>query len=378
MKSVEEAIKKNKPEIMASWEKAVRKEIPASESTVPLALRNLLPSLLEEIAQVISRYEQEEFILEPEKYEEIIRDSNAHGRHRATSSEYTVGQIIKEYIILHQVMIKFLKSKKVYDAETGIVLSNSLEMAMAYSAGSFSESLQEMREKLTGTLAHDIRNPISAAYTSIDMMKYSDGEERFKKVKNISLKGLRRSLDLLEGLLDAITVKAGQGITMDFSETDLIEHVALVYEEASEIYSNNIRLVHEDDEIKGVMDGTAVKRALENLITNAVKYGVYDKPITIEIKNSSEIVTLKVHNYGEPISPEDQNNIFNFLNRKDTNSEGLQSWGMGLTLVKIVAEAHGGHVEVKSDKESGTTFSIVLHKHANKPGKTRARLNFTK
>lgn len=378
MKSVEETIKENKPEIMASWEKAVRKEIPASQSTEPLALRNLLPALLEEIAEVISRHEQEEFILEPERYEEIIRDSNAHGRHRATSLEYTVNQIIKEYIVLHQVMINFLKSKKVYDAETGIVLANSLEMAMAYSSGSFSDSLQEMREKLTGTLAHDIRNPISAAYTSVDMMKYSDGEERFNKVKNISLKGLRRSLDLLEGLLDAITVKAGQGITMDFSETDLIEHVTLVYDEATEIYSNNIKLVHKDEEIKGIMDGTAIKRALENLITNAVKYGYHDKPITIEVENSEEIVVLKVHNYGEPVSPEDQNKIFNFMNRKDSNPEGLQSWGMGLTLVKIVAEAHAGHVEVKSDKEDGTTFSIILHKYANKPGKTRAKLNFSR
>lgn len=106
-----------------------------------------------------------------------------------------------------------------------MVLTYTLETSMSHSFSAFSDSLQEMRETLVGTLAHDLRNPISAAYFSIDIMKHSDGEERFKKVKEMTLKSLRRSLDLMEGLLDAISVKAGEGITLNFSESNLVEDI---------------------------------------------------------------------------------------------------------------------------------------------------------
>ncbi|UJH93015.1 ATP-binding protein [Antarcticibacterium sp. 1MA-6-2] len=112
-------------------------------------------------------------------------------------------------------------------------------------------------------------------------------------------------------------------------------------------------------------------------MTNAVKYGASDKPITVSIKNDNEKVILQVHNFGNPISPENREEIFNFLNRLDCESGSeLQSWGIGLTFVKMAAEAHGGHVELESDEEKGTTFSVILPKHSNKPGKRRAMLNF--
>lgn len=52
----------------------------------------------------------------------------------------------------------------------------------------------------------------------------------------------------------------------------------------------------------------------------------------------------------------------------------LKSWGMGLTIVKMAAEAHGGHVELISDDERGTTFCLMLAKYSNKPEKVRSKL----
>lgn len=66
-------------------------------------LRNLLPNLLDDISEVMVRQEEgKESNLDEEKCEEIIKESIDHGRHRATSSQYTVKQMIREYIILKQ------------------------------------------------------------------------------------------------------------------------------------------------------------------------------------------------------------------------------------------------------------------------------------
>lgn len=263
--------------------------------------------------------------------------------------------------------------------EIGILITYILETSMSHSVSSFSDSLQEMREKLVGTLSHDVRNPVSAAYTAVDMMDCEQEKDQLNKLKDLTKKSLRRSLDLMEGLLDAISVRAGEGITMNFAENNLVYDVKKVHEEANQIYYNDIKFHCEEDKITAIYDGTAIRRILENLITNAVKYGAPDQTIDLIVENQKEKVLLKVHNQGNPISPEKKEIVFQFLNRSEEEASGkLKSWGMGLAFVKMAAEAHGGHVELLSDQEKGTIFTVEIQKYSNQPGKVRARLNYPK
>ncbi len=377
MKRAAEVLNSCVSEIMDTWENTVKDEISASSISSELALRNQLPHLLKDIASILDRYEGFSEVDKQEKFEEVVKNSMDHGRHRATSSHYTVEQIIREYIIFHRVLTDVLIQHEVYFREVGIILKYSLEMAMLNSARSFNDSLQEMREKLVGTLAHDIRNPISAAYFSLDVMEFADTKERFDSLKKMGINSLQKSLDLLEGLLDAISVKAGEGITLNFEEMDIAKEVKWVYNEASEIYNSTINYTCKSDKIIGVFDGTAIRRVTENLVTNAIKYGEREKPVSIIVEDLGENIVIKVHNFGNPIPKREQETIFKFLNRLQGSGSGdLQGWGMGLTLVKSVARAHGGKVELESDEEKGTTFSLFLDKHANKPGKIKTELNY--
>lgn len=378
MKSASEVINVNSPHIMEEWERRVVKEIPAASISSNLALRNQLPNVLEDIAEIIERYDGSMDLESNEEYDEIIKNSLDHGRHRATSSHYTVKQILREYVIFHRVLTETLIEKEVYTKEVGIILKYTMETAMLTSASSFTDSLQEMREKLIGTLAHDIRNPISAAYFALDVIGLDDDKERIKNLKAMGLRSLKKSLDLVEGLLDAISVKAGEGITLNFEEIDILKEIKWVSNEASEIYTNEIVLESKEDKIRGVFDGTAIRRVVENLVTNAVKYGSRKHAIVISLENSENEVVIKVHNKGNPITEENQADIFKFLNRgREPQNAGLESWGMGLTLVKSVAQAHGGSVDLESNEDHGTTFSILLKKHVNKPGKIRTELNYS-
>ena len=367
--------RENNEKIMSIWEKKVKKEIDVSDSTTSLLLRNQLPYFIKDIAKIFDRYKDLEEMQDDEGFEEIIQDSSDHGRHRASAPNYTVKQVLQEYMVFHRTITDLLIEDEAYSKEVATVLKYIIETAMIQSANSFTQSLQDMREKVVGTLAHDLRNPLSAAYLAIDTLEYEHGQERFRKMKRLIRRSVKNSLNLVEGLLDSISIEAGEGMTIVFEETNLMEDIDWVYQEASEIYKNPIELVSEAKEIKGVFDAAAIRRVLENLISNGVKYGAEDSRITITVVDKTQDVLIKVHNEGLPISKERQKEIFHFLETKKKENAQMKSWGMGLYLVKMVVEAHGGELNLQSSEEEGTTFEMILGKYTNEIGKSKTRVN---
>ncbi len=372
MKNAANVLEKNKAAILDDWSNRVKKSIEASTGVSDVTLRDHLPNMLNDIIGIFSRHDGKEHKIE--KYEEIIENSNDHGRMRATTSNYTVDQIIHEYIIFHRVVTETLEKENAYTYEVATLLKYIVETAMLRSTRTFTASMENTQEKLMGTLAHDIRNPLSVALSSIEHINKDQDTEAFKKTKSLAMRSIQKAINLTEGLLDTITLKAGEGIMLTFSEGDYLEEINWVFKEACEVYTQRLKLICPDEKIEGVFDGMALRRLLENLVTNAIKYGNPTKEITITVKDLDENVCLQVHNYGNAIPIEKQKSIFEFLDHGHDNSTSLQSWGMGLTLVKIIAEAHNGKVELESSENKGTTFTIILKKHANKTGKVRTRI----
>lgn len=376
MKQAAGVIREKADKITALWKETVQREIEGAAETENLVLLNILPELLKDMARALKRTEYARVSMAPREIEEIVENSLDHGRHRAATANFTAKKVIKEYRILHKIVIMVLKSERVYDEKTGIILSLVMEASMEHSINSFSQSMQEMREKLIATLAHDIRNPLTAANLGLRSMQYEQGEPHFRKIKEMAGRNIRRSIKLVEDLLGAVTVKAGEGMSLHFSTCNFVEEVKLVFEEARHSYSREMELFYEEKDMPGIFDATAVRRVAENLITNAVKYGDPEKTVTVSIENEQQRVILRVHNYGNSIASKDMEDIFNFLCTTQNDSHGkLKSWGIGLSFVKMAAEAHGGHVDLESDKETGTTFSVIFLKNANEPGRKRAVLN---
>jgi len=376
MKKTAELLKSQRDVILSMWENEVQSQVKAALSTNKIALLDHVPNILDDIISIMNSHEKTEHYLSADKIQQIEENSLEHGRHRATSPNYTVDQIIQEYMIYNNVIIKVLYRNNVTEESLFHLIKSSIDKAMLNSVSSFTQSIQEMQNKLIGTLAHDIRNPLAAARMAIEMLSYEAGEERLAKVKKMSYNSVNKAIDLIEGLLDSITVKAGEGIMLSFSDLDIIEDISTVHNEACDVYSEEIILENEYASIKGIFDATAIRRLLENLITNSVKYGESNKPITIKVKDEKDWLNLSVHNFGAPIPKEKQEGIFVFLQHgKQERKEKLKSYGIGLTLVKMVAEAHGGTVDLRSEEGFGTEFQIRLNKFRNVPGKTRTLLN---
>jgi signal transduction histidine kinase len=133
-------------------------------------------------------------------------------------------------------------------------------------------------------------------------------------------------------------------------------------DELREQYSGHrgrkIELQTVGESVVGFWCKDSIRRALENLINNAIKYGDAGK---VRVKTAADRgrLTLSVKNWGAPIPKDGQQQIFEYLKREE-NVNSAFGWGIGLPFVKSVAESHGGTVAVDSSAMTGTTFLIDI------------------
>ena len=126
-------------------------------------------------------------------------------------------------------------------------------------------------------------------------------------------------------------------------------------------FGDRFMLKADRDKIDGFWNEDAIRRMIENLVNNAIKYGLAHELIIVTIEQSENNVKLTVHNTGNPIPLSEQKNLFRTFHRTSSANNGdKKGWGLGLTLVRGVAEAHGGYVEVLSNPKDGTSFIVTM------------------
>jgi signal transduction histidine kinase len=123
-------------------------------------------------------------------------------------------------------------------------------------------------------------------------------------------------------------------------------------------------IVHEDiasDLPEMMFDREAVASALVNLLSNAMKFSPGDKEVTVRLFRRDGLAVFQVADRGIGISQQDLAGIFKrFYRAKNGLVSETRGSGLGLTLVKHTAEAHGGTVEVESEPGKGSVFSVLL------------------
>jgi len=109
------------------------------------------------------------------------------------------------------------------------------------------------------------------------------------------------------------------------------------------------------------VDREAIARSLLNLVNNALKYSKDKKFIGVSLYRSNGSVKLEVRDLGIGIPPREQDKIFEkFYRCGDPLVHNIKGSGLGLSLVRHIVRAHGGDVQVQSEPEKGSTFTIAL------------------
>jgi PAS domain S-box-containing protein len=221
---------------------------------------------------------------------------------------------------------------------------------------------RELRERFVMTLTHDLRTPLTAVKMKAELLsKKRLDPEKVKALSERIIINMDRADFMIRDLLDANRIKAGEGIPISIEECQLDVIIESVITDLVDNYGPRFCVKNKIGKVKTYWDCSAVRRVIENLVTNAIKYGKSDSSITISLKRINNWAEITVHNYGGEIRQEDLKDLFDPYRR--TNSavnSGQKGWGIGLTLVKGITEAHGGFARAESSPDQGTTFSIRL------------------
>jgi signal transduction histidine kinase len=206
------------------------------------------------------------------------------------------------------------------------------------------------RELFLGTVGHDLRNPLQTIVTATQVLGASPalGAAERKTVATIE-----RTADRMRRLIDQLLVftqGVAGGVPVQREPVDLGELCRVVVRDAS-------RAVEIDDQLTAPIpiDRERLIQLVDNLVTNAVRYG--EGNVTIRLARKDASAAIAVHNRGTPIPPDKLATLFDPYKRAARSPGGV---GLGLYIVDQIARAHGGSVRVASTAEAGTTFEVLL------------------
>ncbi|MGZ3699726.1 MAG: sensor histidine kinase [Bdellovibrionota bacterium] len=235
----------------------------------------------------------------------------------------------------------------------------------AESAANQLETQIDLREKFISLLSHDLRTPLTAAVNCAEIIRRHPerGEENRSLAEKI-LASIRRADLLIEELLNVNRLRAGMKLPVKPAPVDLKPLLEETIEILASVHGGRCELRLTGADIPpAILDRAAIQRALENLITNAVKYGSAQTPIHVLVQGFEDRLEISVHNSGPAMSEEDRAKLFQWHGRtRSAQESGKPGFGLGLMLVKGVVESHGGSMRVQSTAEQGTTFTMVLPK----------------
>lgn len=359
--STSEKLRQKIDQIMHLWEKRALKEVSAAQLQETLALRNSLPDYLQKLADELSTTIDRTDARNKADKMERARIGKKHGTERASSENYTLDQLIFEYHILRQVICDVLEEDAVLTPVEREVIVCSVEQAVNDAATQFTDTLRGIQEQLTYTLIHDLRSPITASKIGAQMIlrKPDDASNCLNKAGKIIV-NMDRLDHMIRDLLDASRVRSGQKLALEFNECDLDWIIRDVIDESNFVHEGRVR-INSDGKCLGQWSENGLRRVTENLISNAIKYGSENEPIIVSLKQDDKTATVSVHNEGNEISADEKAILFQQFRRTRT-SKNKSGWGIGLTVVKGMVDAHKGTIDVFSEKGKGTTFTFTIPK----------------
>jgi PAS domain S-box-containing protein len=219
------------------------------------------------------------------------------------------------------------------------------------------------RDDMLGVVSHDLRNPIHTVFMSAAFLLELLPEEGRKAERTqvaIIRRAAERATRLIQDRLDITHIESGR-LSLQPAPYPAAAIVAEALEQAAmQAAERGIALQRGvvDDGARVLADRDRVVQALGNLIGNALKFTPAGGRVTVSVERGAGEVRISVADTGPGIAADQVPHLFDRYwqaNRADRRGVGL-----GLSIVKAIAEAHGGEVRVRTEEGAGTTFTLVL------------------
>lgn len=225
--------------------------------------------------------------------------------------------------------------------------------------------IDRRKNEFFATLAHELRNPLMPISNMLELVKLAAGDEALvSRAMDTIERQLGQLVRLVDDLLDLNRITRGR-LELRRSEVALASVVQQAVEVAGPLLdASGHELIIElpEEPVYLVADGARLAQLFGNLLNNSCKYTRPDGTIWLTAERTKSDVVVKVRDNGAGIPPDKLDQIFDmFMQVEATAARSQGGLGIGLTLVKRLAEMHGGTIEARSGGEGhGSEFIVTL------------------
>jgi signal transduction histidine kinase len=362
-------IVRNNEAILAEWETFAASLLPAASGMTSLALRDHAKQILGAVVKDLSTLQTREAQSQkskgnaPKLLGAPETAAQTHAVLRARSG-FDINQLVAEYRALRASVLRLWMDAcqpGEINLDDVVRFNEAIDQAIAESIHFFSTQVDQARNLLLGMLGHDMRNPLNTILMTAKYLAALNAGDGVSGAASRLISSGASMKALLDDLTDFNRTKLGLGIKVVPVELDLGPLLTDELEQLRGAHPGRQIELEIAGDTRGFWDGSRVQQLLRNLVINAIKYGAQDAPTNVVFTGEVADITIEVKNSGLAIGKENLDHIFDPLRRGvgedgDDREAGL---GLGLYIVRQIAQAHGGEVTVRSD-HGETVFAVRL------------------
>jgi signal transduction histidine kinase len=229
------------------------------------------------------------------------------------------------------------------------------------------QKVNAFKNDILSTVAHDLRNPLGVILGRAEMLTSMlasgpESENLVGQIDHIS-KAAQNLSDMVSNLLsDAMADAMDIKIRKETVNVAALAAEQCVTNQPIAAKKNQTLIFSAPEQLSASCDADRLREAIDNLISNAIKYSPQHSTIRVSVTQQVEGLTISVADEGPGLSPEDVSRLFGRFQRLSAKPTGGESsTGLGLSIVKRIANLHGGSVVAQSSGPgTGTTFAIRL------------------
>lgn len=268
-----------------------------------------------------------------------------------------------------QILLPHKMDRKHYEVYGAPIIGNNDEwkgIVVVFHDITELKKLEQMRKDFVANVSHELKTPITSikGFSETLLDGAMNDPDTLKSFLDIILMESDRLQSLIQDLLELSKIEK-HGFELFLNEEEvagLIEDVMPILQEKAKSKDISLRMSFHSRGL-AVVDSYRLKQVFINLVSNAIVYTPKGGDVQITIQEDPDKVYVSVKDNGMGISQEEMPRIFERFYRVDkARSRNSGGTGLGLAIVKHIIEAHEGNVEVESELNEGTTFTVTLDK----------------
>jgi signal transduction histidine kinase len=219
----------------------------------------------------------------------------------------------------------------------------------------------ESQREFIHEASHELRNPLAVIRTNLDVT-LTDPDASPSELRHTA-EVVQKSTERMSRLVDDLLVYARKGsLSLEQERVDAGKIASEAADEfAATAAANGVELVCDAEEGLYVhADRLAVRQALANLLANALRVSPPNTTVRVSAGRQPGWIWIGVEDQGPGIDPDDQERVFQRFFRDRGDGQDASRSGLGLTIVRQIAEAHGGEVRLVSAPGEGAAFALWL------------------